>query len=370
MRSFSRNQALAATITLLLLPSLRAQWSTNVSTADELAAAFAQAFNNNVADAGMINTINLTGDISSTSQWIVDANVNIVGNGNVINMNNADRAFFIAGGNVNISNLTIQNGSAVGGNSPGGGGGGAGLGGAIFVGSGTYYGGVDPATGIAPVAATGVSVPNVILSGVNFSRNRAIGGSVLLSAISNYSEGGGGMGGAGGSVPNPDDAHAGGGGAEALETMQQEVVGIPGTILVEAVDPLSMSSQFRALPLETEEMVTVLTELPAVSMVVAAEQAPMGIGFGTRLALAAEGALAAVRGYYANGTPLTVVVMEDSVGAGAEMLYMMEAMAASVAGEEEEGQLTTMVETEDSVVGEGMADTLGQEVLEPLQEVI
>ncbi len=45
----------------------------------------------------------------------VDANVVINGGGYTLDMNNADRAFFIAGGNVAINNLTIQNGLAQGG---------------------------------------------------------------------------------------------------------------------------------------------------------------------------------------------------------------------------------------------------------------
>ncbi len=52
------------------------------------------------------------GPISLSAQMLIYADVTISGNGNVIDMNNADRAFFIVGGEVNISNLTIQNGSA------------------------------------------------------------------------------------------------------------------------------------------------------------------------------------------------------------------------------------------------------------------
>lgn len=188
-------------ITIIMLASLplKAQWSTNVSTADELTAAFAQAFSNSVADSGVINTINLQGNISASKQMIVDANVNIVGNGYTIDMYNNDRAFFIAGGTVGISNLTIQNGLARGGTGFSGGGGGAGLGGAIFVGSGTYYGGADPITGVAPVVATGVSAPDVTFSGVSFYKNEADGGRSPIDTPSWWG-GGGGMGGDGGSI--------------------------------------------------------------------------------------------------------------------------------------------------------------------------
>jgi hypothetical protein len=59
-------------------------WS--VSSAADLTAALQGAFNNNVSNPSLLNTITLSGSISGTSQWIVNANVNIVGNGNTINM--------------------------------------------------------------------------------------------------------------------------------------------------------------------------------------------------------------------------------------------------------------------------------------------
>lgn len=77
-------------------------------------AALAGAFNNNVSNPSLLNTITLAGNISGSSQWIVNANVNIIGNGYTINMNNADRAFFITRGTVAISNLAIKNGNAAG----------------------------------------------------------------------------------------------------------------------------------------------------------------------------------------------------------------------------------------------------------------
>jgi len=174
-------------------------WS--VSSAAELTTALASAFNNNVSNPSLLNTITLTGTISGTSQWIVNANVNIVGQGYTINMNNTDRAFFIAGGTVGMSNLSITNGNAAGGS---GGGGGAGLGGAIFVGSGNFYGGVNPVSGSATIAAQGLSAPVVSLSSVTFSGNQAVGGAGSAGS-------GGGMGG-NGSQSGGDNTGQGGGG--------------------------------------------------------------------------------------------------------------------------------------------------------------
>ena len=122
---------------------VEAQQSFQVYNATDLSNALAQAFSDSLNDSGITDTIVLDDNISSTSEFILNANVNILGNAYSIDMNNADRAFFIAGGRVGISNLTIQDGNASGGEGSQGGGGGAGLGGAIFIGSGTYLGGVD-----------------------------------------------------------------------------------------------------------------------------------------------------------------------------------------------------------------------------------
>ena len=168
-------------------------WS--VSSAADLTAALQGAFNNNVSNPSLLNTITLSGSISGTSQWIVNANVNILGNGNTINMNSTDRAFFIAGGSVGINNLTIQNGKATGGSGGLGGGGGAGLGGAIFVGSGTYSGWTTTDNPQPIVAALGVSVPSVTLTGVSFANNAAIGGGSTFYFADGFASGGGGMGG-------------------------------------------------------------------------------------------------------------------------------------------------------------------------------
>ena len=168
-------------------------WS--VSSAADLTAALQGAFNNNASNPSLLNTITLSGSISGTSQWIVNANVNILGNGNTINMNSTDRAFFIAGGTVEINNLSIQNGRAAGGSGGLGGGGGAGLGGAIFVGSGTYSGWTTNDNPQPIVAAVGLSVPSVTLVGVSFANNAAIGGGSTFYFADGFASGGGGMGG-------------------------------------------------------------------------------------------------------------------------------------------------------------------------------
>ncbi|MFZ0615351.1 MAG: autotransporter-associated beta strand repeat-containing protein, partial [Chthoniobacterales bacterium] len=180
-----------------------------VSTSDQLSAALTQATANMAGNSKNLTVITLTGNISATSQMIVNANVNIVGNGNTINMNNADRAFFIAGGTVSINNLSIANGKAQGGNGADGGGGGAGLGGAIFVAAGNA------------ISGSGVTLPtSVTLSRVTFLSNAAVGGagSKLHSSHTSVhvgaAGGGGGMGGNGGKSYFDGILHdsAGGGG--------------------------------------------------------------------------------------------------------------------------------------------------------------
>ena len=181
--------------------------SWTVSTGTALADALAASFQNNVATPSLVNTITLGASISGSSQWIVNANVNIVGNGYTIHMNNADRAFFVAGGAVTMSNLTIANGRAAGGDATVGGGAGAGLGGAIFVGSGTY------ATGNGSPAILGLSAPAVVLQDVSFQNNRAVGGRAYITGNNQpWGGGGGGMGGTGGSAGNGQDNPGSGGG--------------------------------------------------------------------------------------------------------------------------------------------------------------
>jgi hypothetical protein len=217
---FKKLAGTTATICLVaLLTAVRCahaqQTSWSISTAGDLTAALEGAFNNNVTNPSLVNTITLTGSIFGTSQWIVNANVNIVGSGYTIDMQNADRAFFIAGGNVAISNLTIQNGNATGGFAIGGGGAGAGLGGAVFVGSGTYFGGAPQGVPTLPIVAQGVSVPAVTLRGVTFFNNLAAGGYALTNLSGQgtpISGGGGGMGGSSGPATDNDSNGLGGGG--------------------------------------------------------------------------------------------------------------------------------------------------------------
>ena len=182
--------------------------SWTVSTGTALSDALAASFQNSVSNPSLVNTITLGATISGSSQWIVNANVNIVGNGYTINMNNADRAFFIAGGTVSMSNLTISNGLAAGGLGGNGGGGGAGLGGAIFVGSGTY------SAFDGSVGASGLSAPSLTLTNLSFLGNQATGGnSPIVSSSQAQGGGGGGMGGVGGStIAQPSGVGAGGGG--------------------------------------------------------------------------------------------------------------------------------------------------------------
>jgi hypothetical protein len=181
-------------------------WS--VSTGADLSDALAAAFQNNVNNPSLVNTITLGASISGSSQWIVNANVNILGGGYTIDMQNADRAFFIAGGAVNIANLTIANGNAAGGLGGNGGGGGAGLGGAIFVGSGTY------SAFDGSVGASGLSAPSLTLTNLTFLGNQATGGnSPIVNSSQAQGGGGGGMGGVGGStIAQPSGVGAGGGG--------------------------------------------------------------------------------------------------------------------------------------------------------------
>jgi hypothetical protein len=186
-------------------------WS--VSTGADLSDALATAFQNNVNNPSLVNTITLGASISGSSQWIVNANVNVVGNGYTIEMNNADRAFFIAGGMVNIANVRIQNGRAVGGDATIGGGAGAGLGAAILVGSGTY------ATGDGSPAILGLSTPAVVLQDVSFQNNNAIGGRAFLTNNAQpWGGGGGGLGGNGGSAGHAGQATRGSGGGGGFGT--------------------------------------------------------------------------------------------------------------------------------------------------------
>lgn len=140
-------------------------------------------------------------------------NLVINGNGATIDMSQAnggaaDRAFFIASGNVTINNLTIANGRAVGGAGGPGAGGGAGLGAGIFVANSAAIPGI-------PTAAT-----NVTLNDVWFTNNAATGGAGA-AAHNSYDNsmpwsGGGGMGGNGGLGYSGDLLYTSGGGGGGL----------------------------------------------------------------------------------------------------------------------------------------------------------
>ena len=154
------------------------------------------------------------GTIRPSAQMVIGLNpantagLNLNGNGNtVIDMAQAnggagDRAFFIGGGNVTISNLTIANGRAAGGNGSFGAGGGAGLGGGIFVANTSYIPG-------APQIPTTLALNDVV-----FENNLAIGGAGGTgdSTGNNKPYGGGGMGGDGGASYDDSDSTSGGGG--------------------------------------------------------------------------------------------------------------------------------------------------------------
>jgi len=160
-----------------------------------------------------LGVINLAG---AGGQLFINTNVTINGSGNTISGGGIDRIFFIAGGTVNLSNLTLTGGSAIGGSSQSGGvvsgsGGGAGLGGAIFVGSGTY----ETATPYYTVTS-GLGAPDVTITNVTFTGNVARGGTALYSSSNDAGMAGGGMGGNGGSFDDPDLPGYGGGGGGGL----------------------------------------------------------------------------------------------------------------------------------------------------------
>src|SRR5258708_24180004 len=83
------------------------------------------------ANGGGDSNINVTANITLTQSLpMITSSVTVTGNGNVLNANNAGRAFFVQSGTAAISNLTINNAVAQGGagGSATGGGAGGGLG--------------------------------------------------------------------------------------------------------------------------------------------------------------------------------------------------------------------------------------------------
>ena len=154
--------------------------------------------------------------------------LDIVGNGATLDGENetnhqsyGQRGLFVYSGTVNISDLTVANAVAVGGAAGRAAGGGAGLGGGLFV----------AGSGDADQAA----VPQVKLTNVAFSGNKATGGKG--GAGGSYVQGaggGGGMGGAGGSGGTSTNGGGGGvgvgaaGGAGGAGTGGKGVIPGPG----------------------------------------------------------------------------------------------------------------------------------------------
>lgn len=159
-------------------------------------------------------TIQLGGNITapasdgSLQQFIglqSGANLVIDGQGYTLDMNNQDRAFYVAYGSVAFSNFTIANSYAKGGDGAAGGGGGMGAGAAIYAANGQNLN-------------AGVSATSVTISNVSFSGNTARGGNGGVMD-DNVNGGGGGMGGNGGSgyhynswFSNVENGKGGGGG--------------------------------------------------------------------------------------------------------------------------------------------------------------
>ena len=143
--------------------------------------------------AGLVITL----DGSSPNNHIkITQDVTIQGPGaNLLTISggNSTRIFFIAGGNVTISGLTLANGFAKGGDGAlGGGGGAAGMGGAIFVNAGS-----------------------LTLSAVVLTGNRAQGGNGAAAGASGGAGGGGGFGGSAPSSAGGDGGDLGGNGGAA-----------------------------------------------------------------------------------------------------------------------------------------------------------
>ncbi len=204
----SRVRRLSACAMAMLLAATGARADSGpiqIATAQDLYTALAAVGN----DPSASYQLELTDDISATGQFVINGNVTIQGGNHIINMTNADRAFFIQGGTVNLQQMTITNGYAPGGAGGGdGGGGGAGLGGGILVGSGSYISGNG-------YAISGVSAPNVTLDQVYIQNSKAQGGNGASYSDSGSWGGGGGLGGAGGSGGGYGD-NGGGAAASAI----------------------------------------------------------------------------------------------------------------------------------------------------------
>jgi autotransporter-associated beta strand protein len=180
----------------------------NVANGADLAAAITSV---NAMTGTATIVLAQNGTIQPAAQSVISLNaantggLTIVGNGATIDMSQAnggagDRAFFIAGGNVTLSNLTIANGVARGGAATDGGGGGAGLGGGIFVAAGNQI-----------PSSTITLTTDVTLQNVSFTNNTAIGGNGA-ARTQMAAGGGGGLGGNAGEPENGGVGHVGGGG--------------------------------------------------------------------------------------------------------------------------------------------------------------
>jgi len=217
--------------------------SSGVTTAGDLAAAI-QAANAWTGSGPYAINFLTSGTIQPSAQMVIGLAVSntsglvINGGGATIDMSAAnggagDRAFFVAGGNIVINDLSIANGRAVGGAGGGAAGGGAGLGGGLFLANSNSIPGA-------------VSIPtNVVLSGVRFLGNAAVGGAggtstnaVGVTSVPTFWDGGGGMGGNGGYGYEDGfdfSGGAGGGfgfGANGGNASRDGVAGLTGALVI------------------------------------------------------------------------------------------------------------------------------------------
>jgi hypothetical protein len=174
----------------------------------------------NACVGSTIALTNLSGTISLSSRMRIDDSLTIVGpgaNSLAINGQNQTRIFFIGGGTVSISGLTLENGAGIGGSS-GFGGGGPGMGGAIFMNGGaltvtgvTFSGNSAQATSTNDAAGGGGG-----FGGAPTSSFQGGPGGDLFGIGGNYGVGpvvgGPGGPGAGGGFPGGSGGFGGGGG--------------------------------------------------------------------------------------------------------------------------------------------------------------
>ncbi|WP_424630389.1 autotransporter domain-containing protein [Bradyrhizobium sp. SYSU BS000235] len=183
---------------MLASTSAQAQVVLNVTDGASLSAAITQA-DSNASTSYVINfqnNITLTAAAADTlAAFNTTSNVTVNGNGFKLDGGGVQRGFFVYSGTVAINDLAIVNANATGGNGGGaltGAGGGMGAGGALFV------------------AAGG----NVTVSNVSLNSNSAAGGAGGFGSGSGFTSGagGGGMGGNGGGLGGFGNTSGGGGG--------------------------------------------------------------------------------------------------------------------------------------------------------------